>query len=567
MASTYSPSPKQLRILVRESAEQNGYRLLRTDIDFEAELTSPPDNDVQPSVNDLISSLRKSQLSSGPIFSPTTTATPTLPPQIRHLLAQPDTPAPRPRGRQIRRHDASGRRLPAGPAPPQSWLESSRRTLGLRGRGQQRVYPTDVEHLPGLPAGEGKGRRLVDMCLRNIARDWEFIHEYEKYNLVDLPSGLRMALLSVVAVHGSDESVGFEGLKNLLVLPEQESGETPAFDPGEHNDSFFRLDVSGAMGHSLSFKQLIELVQKPEAQTDIATELSWEESISQSLSPPLPALTHLSLSHPSTSISWPRLLAFAKHIPTLTHLSLSFWPVPSLTPNAKTAVMSSRFAKDIQYGGTNYYSHSPDNDFREAAEVLRRLAARLYGLEYLDLTGCADWVRALRWTGDGSEGDRGVDWGTQWVKLKTLKVHSGLMLSEGSPYADIVHLIQSHKEALATQEMLSWWMHPPSNRPKRKVWIDVEKDEWKAYSHLWTGDSEADRRKRSALDSLERIERQGVGGLVNGTEMGVGTGGTGLAASQWAGPVIWDAGALGMGTATDEDDAVRQIERMSVWEH
>jgi hypothetical protein len=212
MASTYSPSPKQLRILVRESAERNGYRLLRTDIDFEAELTSPSDNDVQPSVNDLISSLRKSQLSSGPIFSPTTTATPTLPPQIRHLLAQPDTPAPRPRGRQIRRHDASGRRLPAGPAPPQSWLESSRRTLGLRGRGQQRVYPTDVEHLPGLPAGEGKGRRLVDMCLRNIARDWEFIHEYEKYNLVDLPSGLRMALLSVVAVHGPDEGVGFEGL-------------------------------------------------------------------------------------------------------------------------------------------------------------------------------------------------------------------------------------------------------------------------------------------------------------------------------------------------------------------
>lgn len=425
------------------------------------------------------------------------------------------------------------------------------------------MYPTDVEHLPGLPGGEGKRRRLVDMCLRNMARDWEFIQEYEKYNLVDLPSRLRMALLSAIAVHGPDDGVGFEGLKNLLVLPEQEGEETLEFDSREHNESFFRLDVSGAMGHSLSSKQLIELVQKPESQTDTATELSWEESISQSLSPPLPNLTYLSLSHPSASISWPRLLAFAKHIPTLTHLSLAFWPVPSLTPNAKTAVMSSRFAKDIQYGGTNYYSHSLDNDFREAAEVLRRLAGRLYGLEYLDLTGCADWVRALRWAGDGSEGDRGIDWGTQWVKLRTLKAHSGLVLSGESPYADIVHLIQSHKEALATQEMLSWWMHPPSHRPKRKVWIDVEKDDWKAYADLWNGGSEEDKRKRNALNSLERIERKGVSGLVNGTEMGVGTG---LAASQWAGPVIWDAGALGMGTATDEDDVLRQIESMSVWE-
>ncbi|KAF8851645.1 hypothetical protein BDZ45DRAFT_601132 [Acephala macrosclerotiorum] len=483
--------------------------------------SSSAHHNVQPSVNDLISSLRKSQLSSGPTSSPTTITTPTLPPQIRHLLAQPETPSPRPRGRQIRRHDASGRRLPAGPAPPQSWLDSSRHAQpGPRGRGQRRVYPTDVDHLPGLPTGEGKPGRLVDMCLRNMARDWEFIHEYEKYNLVGLPSRLRMALLSAIAVHGPDDGVGFEGLKNLLVLPEQEDGATPEFDAGEHNDSFFRLDVTSAMGHSLSFKQLTELIQKPEPRTDITIDLSWEESISQSLSPPLPRLTHLSLSYPSTSISWPRLLAFTKHIPTLTHLSLAFWPVPSLTPNAKTAVMSSRFAKDIQYGGTNYYSHSLDNDFTEAAEVLRRLAAKLYGLGYLDLTGCADWVRALRWAGDGSEGDRGVDWGTQWVKLRTLKVHSGLALSDGSPYADIVHLIQSHKEALATQEMLSWWMHPPSNRPKRKVWIDVEKDDWKAYAHLWTSDSEEDKRKRNALNSLERIERKGVNGLVNGTEMG-----------------------------------------------
>lgn len=170
------------------------------------------DNDVQPSVNDLISSLRKSAVSSTSKSSPTTITTPTLPPQIRHLLAQPETPGPRPRARDRRRFDASGRRLPAGPAPPRSWLEGSRQALlGMRYRGQQRVYPTDVQHLPGLSADEGKGKWMRDMCLRNMARDWEFIKDYERNNLVDLPSSLRMALLSAIAVYGPDDGIGFDG--------------------------------------------------------------------------------------------------------------------------------------------------------------------------------------------------------------------------------------------------------------------------------------------------------------------------------------------------------------------
>jgi hypothetical protein len=145
------------------------------------------------------------------------------------------------------------------------------------------------------------------------------------------------------------------------------------YDPGENNDSFVRLDLSGSAGRSVSFKQLTELVEKP---TRVAEENadSWEESFTRSLSPPIPHLTHLSLSHPPSTISWPRLLSFAKHVPTLTHLSLAYWPVPALTPNSTTAVMSSSYGKDVQYGGTNYYSHSIDADFREAAAILRRLA-------------------------------------------------------------------------------------------------------------------------------------------------------------------------------------------------
>lgn len=145
-------------------------------------------------------------------------------------------------------------------------------------------------------------------------------------------------------------------------------------DPGENNEGFFRLDLSGSLGWSISFRQLIELVENPERLEEQDPE-SWEEGLTRSLRPPIPRLTHLSLSHPSPAISWPRLLAFAKHVPTLTHLSLAHWPVPSAAPNSTTTVMSPNRGRDVQYGGTNFYSHSIDSNFREAASILRRLAS------------------------------------------------------------------------------------------------------------------------------------------------------------------------------------------------
>ena len=86
-----------------------------------------------------------------------------------------------------------------------------------------------------------------------MARDWEFIRVFESNNLIDLPTGLRMLLLSYVAVYGPEEGLGSEGLHNLL---------NPAF--GDEYDSainneFFRLDLSGSVGRSISFKQLIEV--------------------------------------------------------------------------------------------------------------------------------------------------------------------------------------------------------------------------------------------------------------------------------------------------------------------
>lgn len=414
----------------------------------------------------------------------------------------------------------------------------------MRRRGQERVYPNDIGHLPGLEdAGDGKSPRLRDMCLRTMAREWEFVQEYEKNNLVDLPVGLRMRLLSNISIYGPDDGIGFEGLRNLLLPPPPnlaDESDYEDFDAGRVNNEFFRLDISGAMGNSLSFKQLAELLQKPSAATSDLEERSWEENLSLgTLSAPIPHLTHLSLSHPAQTVSWKSLLAFSKHIPTLTHLSLAFWPVPSLAPNAKTAVVQSRYGRDVQYGGTNYYSHSLDNDFREASEMLRRLAGRLYGLEYLDLSGCADWLRALRW-GAGSGDDRGIDWGGQWLKLRTLKIYSGIVLEEESEYCDLVQFIQAYKEAVATEEMLGWWMRESKGKGRRMNWIEVQKDDWRVYEDLWKGDGPEEKRKRSALDSLQRKD---------------------VAESvQWRGPIVYDA---------DEEQTERRVvgrSRRSAWE-
>ncbi|KAH8654014.1 hypothetical protein BGZ60DRAFT_435852 [Tricladium varicosporioides] len=469
------------------------------------------DSDAPPSVNDLISSLRKSTVSAIVPTAASPAPSHTLPPQIRNLLSQPETLPPAPRARDRRRYDAYGRRLPAGPAPPRSWLESSRYGLGLRKRLPERLFPADLSHLPGLQAKDvGKGMRLQDICLRNMAHNWEFIKEYERYNLADLPTRLRVLLLSNIALHGPDEGVGYEALRNLSITPSFDNSETLTdritnVDPGGGNDNFHRLDLSGSVGRSISFKQLIELLQKPTTpnEDDSTSDFTWEESLSHSLSAPIPHLTHLSISHPPHTVSWPRLLALTKHLPNLTHLSLAYWPVPSLTPNATTTVVASRYTRDVQYGGTNLYSHSLDNDFREAADILRKLAAKLYGLEYLDLSGCIDWLRALRWTGDDAN-DKGLEWGSQWVRMKTLRIYSGINLAEASEYSDVVRFIQGYKEALVTEKMLAWWVGKNAGSRRRKQWIEVEKDEYERFRALWGGDGEEEKRKREALNSLQR---------------------------------------------------------------
>ncbi|QSZ32583.1 hypothetical protein DSL72_002161 [Monilinia vaccinii-corymbosi] len=403
-----------------------------------------------PSVNDLINSARKIGISPTEHLRAASSLSPsphTLPPQIRHLLSHPETPSPTPR-RPVhnRRFDASGRRIPAGPAPPRSWLEGSRhapadvrRRLRLQQTGEEgRMFQTRVGYFPGLgddTNGHGRngGRRLLEICLRGLARDWEEMSAYESDNLAMLPVGLRMALLSYIVVYGPEEGIGFQGLKSLLIAPELEGDAVEGATPfegqleeetedweeevdgrftGVINGDFFRLDLGGSVGRSVSLKQLSTL---------LTTTTIKKETIPRSLPATLSHLTHLSLSHPPSSISWPRLLALTPHLKTLTHLSLAYWPLPSLTPNSSITVFQSPIAgrRDIQYGASNMYSRTLDGDFSESALVLKKLANGVYGLEYLDLEGCIEWILAL---GDTN----GVDWGNQWRRLGTLILRSGM---------------------------------------------------------------------------------------------------------------------------------------------
>jgi hypothetical protein len=128
--------------------------------------------------------------------------------------------------------------------------------LRKRDKNGERLFPHDISVLPGIGERNG-GRKLQDMCLRAMAKDWEFIREYEKNNLADLPTGLRMLLLSYIAVYGPEDGVGAEGLGDILVVPNHE--KAVACNVGCNNEGFFRLDVSGSVGRSVTFKQIIEV--------------------------------------------------------------------------------------------------------------------------------------------------------------------------------------------------------------------------------------------------------------------------------------------------------------------
>lgn len=309
---------------------------------------------------------------------------------------------------------------------------------------------------------------LVDVVLRRIVLEWTVQKQYNQYHLIYLQGPLRAALVSYLGQLSEKEDGKGATIKDLRALllhptppsspdggsspqhghtavesgPESESDEElpPLPSPSTLNEDFRYLDLTWSIGHSISIREVSELLFPSRTaaargrprdsdrfqQDDAELIESWDAP--SIVSPPrslLPNLTHLSLAltpdRSPQAVSWRQLLSFAAHLPMLTHLSLAYWPEPTLTPNAKFATVDSPLGRRFQYGSTGAYSHSLDNDWAEAVLLTRKLSKALYGLEYLDLTGCASWLPALMHKVDNGQ----VDWVGNWGKMTTLVLNYG----------------------------------------------------------------------------------------------------------------------------------------------
>ena len=282
---------------------------------------------------------------------------PTLPPAIRGILRLSEAPALRPRRPERRRLSY------AGPAAPRSWVSTGAHLAAIRkaqqyGESQARKQrPLPGTYLP--PEGS-----LVGIALKQFAIGWSFQKSYCRYCLYDLPTHLRVALLTYLSIWNPD-GVSLADLQLLLLPPvaDDDKGlEDPVerLSPSSVNELFHHLDVTGSLGRSLHLRELSNLIF-PRRSEPTDPQDSWDapESAVSVPRPLLPNLTHLSLGiHPERTrgVSWRHLLSFVSNCPTLTHLSLAFWPVPSLTPNAELASFVTSEGRAVQYAGTGPYS-------------------------------------------------------------------------------------------------------------------------------------------------------------------------------------------------------------------
>ena len=269
---------------------------------------------------------------------------------------------------------------------------------------------------------------LIDLVLKAVARDWAIHREYNHYYLYFVPSHLKPALIRYVG-SANDEGITTADLRTILKPPED---TTAVDDDVTFNEQITYLDLAGSVGHSIKLKDVTQILFPSDEDADmIEPEESWEGSLTppRPTGPLVPYLTHLSLAlRPGkmSDVSWKQLLAFSEKAHALTHLSLAYWPTPCFTPRAQRSLVTTPSGRNVSYGGTNLYSHSIDDDWSEALLILRIFSRNLYALEYLDLTGCESWFRALH---RESEHDA-VDWAGSWSKITELRLRAGWQPSE-----------------------------------------------------------------------------------------------------------------------------------------
>ncbi|EXJ93239.1 hypothetical protein A1O3_01796 [Capronia epimyces CBS 606.96] len=399
----------------------------------------------QRTVNDLIRESRRLQIRNEPRPVLALNAT-SIPPSLREVLDIPPPPPPAPRVGTRSSGPSRLRRIP-GPPVPTSWLTDSihapRVESSLVDEDNNRRVQNRTSNLPeGLFPPPDSLQHLV---LKKIASNWGWHAEHDYDYLEFLPTNLKETLLSYIAVYNE---VPVNPLKVLFFNDTEE----------EDRDAVRRLDLSNGLGAWATLKQLERVlvsrralstfeesgpatvgspsVRPPESwdvddDSDEATSIALTPG--PEIAPGFKNLKHLSLAISPTNAraaSWISLLSLATELRTLTSLSLAYWPLPTFTPIAAStrAVIKAPGSRPVVYGGSDIYT-SYDNNWREAAGILRTLSRSLYCLQWLDLTGCGDWFAALQWSGSSLESSSperlGPEWNGGWRGLETLVLEVG----------------------------------------------------------------------------------------------------------------------------------------------
>jgi hypothetical protein len=509
----------------------------------------------------------------------------------------PETAPPTPR----RGFRIQGRRVTPGPAPPESWLAASQHApMGPRRRARARTQSRPdkqketpekarlqqrlesfslLSRLPDAPAPLPTHDSLTHQLLKTVALNWEFLAEFEQYNLGALAVHIKSCLLSYLAVHAPANALNIKNLKLLFYT----DGEMPG---GTGADELFQMDLTASFSSDLTLNDLTKYLatpvsgdyRKPEQPvfdpdvppTSESIQLAlecWEDEADLSdsrLPSPLrpsrfPNLSRLSLAHAGEFASWSQLLTLSEHLHTVTHLSLAYWPTPSVTPNSKRSFVESRHG-NISFGGSHLYS-ALDEDWYEAANILRRLSKNTYSLEWLDLEGCYEWLPALTWTGsEGSFPDRwvdrtfratttsgssrtysdpttvqGPDWNGSWSQIVYVNVSQGSLprdadclrrLPAGMIAADLLFYLRNTddyerpREVIATAEIPQWL---EAEKQARKVAQRVRLKRLNAkpkglfckFDHGWSAQDVEDRDQPKGLENdatLPRVTRS-IGAL------------------------------------------------------
>lgn len=328
----------------------------------------------------------------------------------------------------------------------------------------------------------------MHLTMKKMAENWEWLSEYEQYNLATLPASLKSLLLSYLSVYSSDQGIDIDSFKALFLMDTELEG-------GSGGVGLELMDLTGLLSFGLSLTDLqkyflkpIEPVSPSRMQTEDGSTVppnsrvkepqnspktfrpdqsphfhtlldSWEDEASSLASDipksiamnRFPDLRRLSLARAGAFASWRDLLSLTNNLPILTHLSLAYWPVPTMTPNSRVTFIESRHVR-INVSGTHIYSQL-DHDWHEAANILRRLSNNTYCLKWLDIS-CTEWVPALTFRANyltGSDRGRwvdrtfgtsspsifgkefqskdvfGIDWSGSWGQVIFINVSQGCM--------------------------------------------------------------------------------------------------------------------------------------------